>query len=59
MSHTVAGELILETEGPPTLGLEAARVLARIIRANRDQTGAARPQAGVEDPANRRNVEGH
>lgn len=59
MSNTAADELILETEGPPALGLEAARVLAKIIRANRDQMGAARPQAGVDEPANRRTVEGH
>ncbi|GAC1611374.1 MAG: hypothetical protein NVS3B26_23820 [Mycobacteriales bacterium] len=51
--------LILDRDGPPTFGLEAARVLAKIIRGNRDQTGAGSPEAGVDEPATRRTVEGH
>ena len=51
--------LILEPEGPPTLGLDAARVLARIIRANRDQTGSIPPQTEADNLAKCRPGEGH
>ena len=54
-----AAELILAPEGPPTLTPEAARVLAGIIRAARDTTQSAPPQADVAAVADRQSVEGH
>jgi hypothetical protein len=57
MPDTAADALILDAEGPPALTAEAARILARIIRAARDNAPSA-PQAGVEDVAERRSREG-
>lgn len=51
--------LILDRDGPPTLGLEAARVLARIIRADRDQHRPGCAKASGEELGNRRPGEGH
>lgn len=58
-THAFSDALILEPEGTPTLSTEAAAVLARIIRAARDHSARAHPQAGVEAAANRRIIEGH
>lgn len=58
MPEPAADALILNPEGPPALTAEAARILARIIRAARDDAPPG-PQAAIEDVAERPSVEGH
>lgn len=51
--------LILDAETAPTLSHEAAGVLARIIRAHRDQAGSTSAQSGAACVADGPSVEGH
>ena len=58
MTVHAADTLILDVEGSPSLSEPAARVLARMIRAHRDQATSRHPQ-DVDDDAQCRSREGH
>lgn len=58
MPDPAADALILDPEGPPALTAEAARILARIIRAARDNAPSS-PQAGIENVADGPTGAGH
>lgn len=58
-SKPASDALILDAEGELTLSSEAARVLARIIRAHRDRAAGAGPQTEAAEVPNRRHAAGH